>query len=56
MTRAGVPEMVIGMISGFSQAIAQGEFDFSNNDLEKILGRKPISLSSFLSEVYKLSE
>lgn len=50
--KAGVPEVVISMFSGFSQAIAQGEFDFENNDLEKLLNRKPVSLKAYLETVY----
>ncbi len=52
MLSAGLPEGIIDMVIGFSLGIAQGEFEEENNDLEKILGRKPIPVSSFLKEVY----
>ena len=52
MTTYGVPEDAIGMMLSFSLGIAQGEFDSERKDLEKLLGRKPQALKSFLSEVY----
>jgi len=51
---AGVPAGAIQMTAGFSVAIAQGEFDFPSTDLEKLLGRAPLSLRDFLKEHYKL--
>jgi NAD(P)H dehydrogenase (quinone) len=55
MKNAGVPDMYIGLIAGFSEAIKQGEFDFSNNDLEQLLNRKPTALKDFLKNVYSVS-
>ena len=52
MKKAGVPEEMIGMSVGFAQAIEQGEFDIANPEISKLLGRKPVSLESFLSQVY----
>lgn len=52
MTSYGVPKDAIGMMLSFSLGIAQGEFDSERKDLEKLLGRKPQALKSFLSEVY----
>jgi len=52
LTKAGVPAEFIGMFAGFSKAIKQGEFDFANNDLEKLLKRKATSIKHFLRKVY----
>ena len=52
LTQAGVPAEYIGMFVGFGEAIKQGEFQSENSDLEKLLGRKPQSLSEFLKQVY----
>lgn len=49
---AGLPQEVIVMLSMFSQAIANGEFDQEATDLEAILGRKTLALRTFLSNVY----
>lgn len=49
---AGVPAEYIGMFVGFAEAIKQGEFQTETSDLEKLLGRKPVSLSDFLKQVY----
>ena len=53
LTKAGVPAPYIGMFAGFSQAIAQGEFETSESDLEQLIGRKPASLRSYLETVYR---
>lgn len=47
-----VPEEYIGIFAGFSAAQAKHEFDINDNDLETLLGRKPVSLNLFLSKVY----
>lgn len=52
LSKAGVPKQYIGVFNGFAEAIKQGEFDITNNDLEKILGRKPATVKSFLTETY----
>ncbi len=52
LSKAGVPEQYIGVFNGFAEAIKQGEFDITNDDLEKILGRKPATVKSFLTETY----
>ncbi|MFC5625667.1 SDR family oxidoreductase [Algoriphagus winogradskyi] len=52
LTKANVPSEYIGMFAGFSAAIKQGEFTVENSDLEKILGRKPITAKEFLTKVY----
>jgi NAD(P)H dehydrogenase (quinone) len=52
LKNAGVPGEYIGMFVGFAAAIQQGEFNTESSDLEKLLGRKPVSLSEFLKQVY----
>ncbi len=52
LTNAGVPAEYIGMFVGFAEAIKQGEFQSENSDLEKLLSRKPSTLTDFLKEVY----
>jgi NAD(P)H dehydrogenase (quinone) len=53
LTKAGVPAEYIGLFAGFSQANAQGEFENVTNELETILGRKPVSVAAYLQSVYK---
>ncbi|NVO18537.1 MAG: SDR family oxidoreductase [Bacteroidetes bacterium] len=55
LKNAGVPEFFAGFLASFSEAIKQGEFDFSNGDLEKLLHHKPTTLKDFLKTVYKPS-
>ncbi len=53
LTQAGVPGHFISMFAGFAEAIRLGEFDSADDtDLEKLLGRKPTSLESYLSSFY----
>jgi NAD(P)H dehydrogenase (quinone) len=53
MSKFGLPNHVIEILSTFSLAIAEGEFDQQSNDLETVLGRKTKPLSEFLKEAYK---
>jgi NAD(P)H dehydrogenase (quinone) len=53
--KAGMPEQYAQMFASFSQAIEQGEFETSSTDLEKLLGRKPVSMKEFLVGVFKKS-
>lgn len=48
----GVPSEVVGIFSGFALAQAKGELDVVSNDLEKLLGRKPVSVKEFLIGLY----
>lgn len=48
----GVPQAIIDLLSQFSQAIADGEFDDDSNDLEILLGRKTDSLADFIKSAY----
>lgn len=52
LTKAGVPAEYIGLFASFSEGVKQGEFDFPDNTLEKLLGRKPLSAREFLKSVY----
>jgi NAD(P)H dehydrogenase (quinone) len=54
LEQAGVPKDAIQGTASFCLAIAQGEFDFPDNTLEKLIGRKPESLKDFLKKAYKL--
>ncbi len=55
MAKAGVPDQYIGLFAGFSEAARQGEFDHTDPTLEKLLGRKPVSLREYLQQVYAAS-
>ena len=48
----GLPTEVIGIFSSFAVAQAQGELDTVSTDLEKLLGRKPVSVRDFISQQY----
>lgn len=50
---AGVPAGIIEMNSMFNEGIRQGEFDFPDPTLEKLIGRKPQSVEDFLKTVYR---
>lgn len=52
LTEAGVPAPYIGLFSGFSQAICQGELDHTNSIFEQMIGRKATSMKAYLMEVY----
>lgn len=52
LTKANVPAEYIGMLSGFAEAIKQGEFSAEKTDLENLLGRKPTTTKVFLNAVY----
>jgi NAD(P)H dehydrogenase (quinone) len=52
LTQAGVPAEIIGMSVGFAEAVKQGEFLVTSSDLEKLLGRKPTSVKTFLAEAF----
>ncbi|SFB83104.1 NAD(P)H dehydrogenase (quinone) [Zunongwangia mangrovi] len=52
MKAAGLPDPIVGMLSMFSQGVANGEFNFDKTDIEKALGRKTQTLKEFLGEVY----
>lgn len=53
MNKFGLPNHVIEILSSFSLAIAQGEFDQQTNDLETVLGRKTKTIAEFLKQAYQ---
>jgi NAD(P)H dehydrogenase (quinone) len=52
LTQAGVPAEYIQLFAGFAEAIKQGEFTTGKSDLEKLLGRKPTSVTALLTRIY----
>jgi NAD(P)H dehydrogenase (quinone) len=50
--QAGAPEDDAAYLARFCEAIAKGEFDTNKSDLKKLLGRSPISLKDFLTNIY----
>ena len=52
LTNLGVPSEAIVLMSVAAVAQASGEQDAISGDLEKLLGRKPVSLETFLKDVY----
>ena len=49
---AGVPAHAIGISAGFAAAIAENELDQTGDDVENLIGRKPTSAKTFLTQVY----
>lgn len=54
LTQAGVGQENIQAMTSFCTAIAQGEFDFPDPTLERLIGQKPETLKEFLKKAYKL--
>jgi len=52
LQEAGVPDEAIMMSVTFNEGIRQGEFDFPDPTLEKLIGHKPQSVEEFLKSVY----
>ncbi len=48
----GVPADYAGFFAAFSKAIEAGEFEQTDSDFEKLVGRKPTTVRAFLSGVY----
>lgn len=53
VTTAGMPEMFANMFGGFSQAGSEGELNSENSDMERLMGRKPTSVTAFLKQLYQ---
>jgi NAD(P)H dehydrogenase (quinone) len=49
-----LPEIVVLLVTGFSEDVKNHQFEILTRDLEKLLGRKPASLKESLKEVYNL--
>lgn len=54
LTELGVPGEIVQITAAFCAGIAQEEFNFPDDTLEKILGRKPTGLKEFLKAAYGL--
>lgn len=52
LTQAGVDPHFAGFFAAFGQAIEAGEFENTQSDIEKLIGRKPTSVQAFLKQVY----
>lgn len=52
LVKAGVPKEIASFLAGFGIAIGNGEFDTHRSDLEKLLGRKPMELKAYLTNIY----
>lgn len=52
LTTAGVPAIYIDMFSSFAEGIKQGELEASSSDLPELLGRTPVSVATYLQQVY----
>lgn len=52
LAKYGLPAEVIGIFSSFAVAQAKGELDLESLDLERLLGRKPISVGNFLATIF----
>ena len=48
----GVPDDIIGMMAGFSEATKIGEFKQTSHDVTNLIGEKPTKLKEFLRSVY----
>ncbi|KIA88940.1 NmrA family transcriptional regulator [Pedobacter kyungheensis] len=54
LRKVGVPDPAIAAISGFIADKRSGQYEILNNDLEKLLGRRPLALRESLKEIYSL--
>jgi NAD(P)H dehydrogenase (quinone) len=52
LTKAGVPADYAHVFAGFAEGLKLGEFSPAKTDLEKLLGRKPVSVKEFLTGLY----
>jgi NAD(P)H dehydrogenase (quinone) len=49
---AGVPNEYVVMFASFGDAIKQGEFETTESDMERLLGRKPLTLQEYFKQTY----
>lgn len=49
---AGVPAEMAQFSAGFAEAINQGEFSQTSNDIELLTGKKPTSVKQFLQQLF----
>jgi NAD(P)H dehydrogenase (quinone) len=50
----GLPDIVVMLVTAFSADVKNHQFEMVTKDLEKLLGRKPVSLKEGLKEVFNL--
>lgn len=48
----GIPKEYAKMFGGFAEAIRQGELNPDNSDIVRLLGREPVPVKDYLSNVY----
>jgi NAD(P)H dehydrogenase (quinone) len=51
LLKAGAPEWFPSAMAGMQQAVEQGEYEHVTDDLEEILGRKPVTVAEYLSNL-----
>lgn len=54
LKRSGVPDIGIFIVAGFTADVKNGLYEINANDLERLLGRKPLEIKGILKEVYGL--
>lgn len=52
MKQFGIPDLYIGMFTMWAMAQAEGTMDVINGKLEEFLGRKPTTMSQFITQIY----
>jgi len=52
LSGAGVPDEIVWIVAAFSQAAEAGEFANISNEMEAILGRKPVTVAAYLQGIY----
>ena len=52
LSSAGLPIEYAKLFAGFVEAFKQQELDQTNNTIETLIGRKPVSVAQFLKQVY----
>lgn len=52
LSGAGVPDEIVGLVASFSKAAEEGEFANISNEMETVLGRKPVTVEAYLQSVY----
>ncbi len=48
LVKAGLPEAFAGVFADVDAHLAKGELDVTTGDLEKLIGRKPVTVDAFL--------
>ena len=54
MQQAGVPAPVVEITTNMADALQQGEFDYPDTTLAKLLGREPVDLETFIKQFYSM--